>query len=746
LRTPAFEILNGLKNTLVEFSERHLNAMHSRKFPSTLFLILLVTAGLCANGQGKLDSLRNALSTSDLPDTTKVNIYTSIAWEYKNRYPNTDSIIYYAQKGLDLSGLRNYPKGIALCNLYLGVAYDLNDEFAKALSSFEVAKEYFEGRPASKDLNEVYHNIGLNFYLQTHLDQAINYFELSKKAAAAIHNNSRLARANFYLGDIYNDKGNFTNALKGYLTALELYEQGGNTSAASNCLTNIATIYAQLRDYKKAREFIVRSRRTFEKSRNSNEVFQNYANIGIVYSTMGDLDSALILFKKGVALADSTDDSYWKTVFLTNMAELYTTAGNFPLALKTYEEILLRNEQAQEVNFRYAAHSGIGRILFKQGNRAEGIRHMEAALKLMQENRLNHLIMETAMVLSEMYEQQGDYKKALKYTRINNLYEDSIFNDKNEKKIQQLEFDYELEKKQRQIEKLNKNREIQKEKADKQAILNRSLTAGIVLFAIVIAIMLRSRIIVQKSKNEILRQKEEIELQAARLEELNNFKDKTFSVLSHDLRGPINSITAAVQMLNDKEITTEEYTELKPEINKQLNSLNLLLDNVLLWAKSYIKDERRTHPEMTNIHGLINKNVVLLQDTAERKKIALVNNTDSSLAAFCDEGQIEIVLRNLIMNAIKFTESGGSITMDAIKDGDMVSISVADTGVGMTSEQVAGIFTARNGRNTYGTEGEIGIGLGLLLCHEFVKSNHGTISVSSVPGKGSTFTIKLPAA
>lgn len=694
----------------------------------------------------KTDSLRKILLAKSTPDTTRVLVNAELAWEFKNRNTNVDSIIFYAEQGMALANAIHFRQGAALCSMHVGIALILRDEYAPAVVNLNGALAYFETLPATKELNEIYHNLGLNYYMQTRFDSALANFELSRTAAAAIDNKSRLARAHYYLADIHNDMGTFAPALQHYLAALDLYEKGGKKNAASNCLTNIATVYAQLKDYKNARLYVDKSLKEFSRSTNVQEVYQNYANIGIVYSMMGDYDQALTLFRKGVALTDSLGDGYWNTVFLVNIAEVYTSSDKPELALAAYRQVLARNEKTQEVNFTLSAHSGMGRILYRQGKKQEGITHLTEAFRLMKENRLKRLIMETALELSKMYEQDGDYKRALEYNRVYNTYNDSLFNENNYKKIQQLQFDYELAKKQQQITQLEKKKEIQKEKNEKQRIVSWSLAGAMILLSIVIVVMWRSRLYEKRSKAEILNQNHEILQQAAKLEELNSFKDKTFSVLSHDLRGPINSITAAIQMFNDKDISPEEYAEMKPEINAQLNSLNLLLDNVLLWAKTHIKEGKAVSPSKTDLYQLVLQNIDLLKDAADRKQHTLNNNISEAVFAFCDAGHIDIVIRNLIMNAIKYTGNGGTITLDAVAGGGKVSLSVTDTGVGMNQQQLAELFAAKSGRNTYGTAGETGIGLGLLLCHEFVTANNGTIAVCSTPGKGSTFTITLPAA
>jgi len=687
----------------------------------------------------RIDSLQNVLTTKSIPDSTRVNLYVAIAWEYKNKSLNIDSIEAYANKGIALASKIKYPIGTARCHIMLGTALLLNDDYDRGTAYLNDALSYFEKQPDSKELNEILHNLGLSYYKQTKLDLAIQYFERSKKVAKNISTPSRLARAHFYLADIHNEQGNYINALEEYLHALELYEKGGKKNQISNCLTNIATVHAQLKDFKQAQDFIKRSLTYSDVVTNPEETYQNYANIGYVYGLMKDYPNAEHTYQQGYDLTKTDGNEYWNTVFLSNLAEVYTSTGKTNKAIAAYDEVLKRNEKNQDVTFTLAAQSGIGKLLYSQGKKKEAIAHLLEAYRITKENGLKRLVMETAVDLAMYYEEIGDYKQSLIFHKIHNLYSDSLFSESNNKKLQQLQFNYELEKKQRQIDNLQKNKEIQTATATKQTIISTSLLIGMLLLSIIMLQVYRSKLSERKSK-------ETLQLQATKLEELNQFKDKIFSVLSHDLRSPVNSFTAAVHMLNEKEITPEEYEIMKPEINSRVNALNLLLDNVLFWAKSHIQEQKIAHIAKTDLYELVLENINMLHDMAERKCIHITNNVCAATYALCDAGQINIVLRNILMNAIKYTNAEGNITLQAHILKDTVAISVTDTGIGMTADVVENLFATQTNKNTYGTDGEKGIGLGLILCHEFVKANNGTIEVTSIPGKGSTFTLILPKA
>ena len=360
--------------------------------------------------------------------------------------------------------------------------------------------------------------------------------------------------------------------------------------------------------------------------------------------------------------------------------------------------------------------------------------------------KLYEPVSETAQQLSQAYEQLHDYEHALAYHKIYLDYADTLSHQKNDKRVLQLQFDYQLEKKQNQIELLKTNDLIEQGKSTRQKVAMVSMLTGLLLLIVIVVLLYNSRQHEKRNKELILKQKEEIQKQAARLEELNQFKDKTFSVLSHDLRGPLAAFTATMQMLDDNMISRDEFAMLKPEVETQLVSLNILLDNLLKWSKSYIMGETAITAEPLNMNRMASEHITLARNVAEKKGITLINNIPETIVASGDRGQVEIVIRNLVNNAIKFTQTGGTITLSATENNDTVQITVADNGVGMTREQLDKLFTPAAGGSTYGTGGERGIGLGLLLCYEFIKANNGTLTAASEVGKGSIFTVTLPKA
>lgn len=255
---------------------------------------------------------------------------------------------------------------------------------------------------------------------------------------------------------------------------------------------------------------------------------------------------------------------------------------------------------------------------------------------------------------------------------------------------------------------------------------------------------LRLEQIVHDRTAQIELEKAAVVAQAEEMRKLNLFKDKTFSVLSHDLRGPINTSATVLSMLDDSDLSLDEFKGMKEGIVKQLTATSVLLDNLLKWAKGSMEGSIEAHKANVNLLDIVQRHATLFQENLKAKQIQLAVDVPDQLTVWCDAEQLEIVTRNLLANAIKFTRKGGTITIMAFANNNEVHIRVADTGVGMSAEQLDKLFKPATDNSTFGTAGERGTGLGLLLSHEFIKANNGRIDVVSEEGRGSIFTVILP--
>ena len=229
-----------------------------------------------------------------------------------------------------------------------------------------------------------------------------------------------------------------------------------------------------------------------------------------------------------------------------------------------------------------------------------------------------------------------------------------------------------------------------------------------------------------------------------KLQELLTTKDKLFSIISHDLRGPIGSFMQVIELLtSDVEIAPEMQAELLNELKSMSRNTYYLLENLLNWSRSQ-RSEIEYAPRMILVNDVVTENISLLKGTALQKDIILKFDTEVYVNAFADYNMVNLILRNLLSNAIKFTPQGGVIEVLLTHDDEWVAVTVKDSGVGMSQEVVEKLFERDHYHSTYGTNNEKGSGLGLMLCSDFVKRNGGSLRVESQLGKGSSFIFTLP--
>jgi signal transduction histidine kinase len=240
-----------------------------------------------------------------------------------------------------------------------------------------------------------------------------------------------------------------------------------------------------------------------------------------------------------------------------------------------------------------------------------------------------------------------------------------------------------------------------------------------------------------------------IEEQNRQLAESNQFKDRVFSIIGHDMRAPFNSARSLVELMEDDLLTAEERRIALKELRAGIDVSLQTLDNLLGWAsQGYYGSVLKTKTLVKHIevHSLVERNIQLFHHLATRKDIRFVNEIPTGVEIAADLEQLSFVLRNITSNAIKFSHAGQTITFKAWQDDKTVVVSIHDQGVGMTRDMISALFQITTRFSKEGTTKEKGTGLGLIFCKEFIESNNGKLWIESEPGRGTTVSFSLPKA
>jgi len=232
-----------------------------------------------------------------------------------------------------------------------------------------------------------------------------------------------------------------------------------------------------------------------------------------------------------------------------------------------------------------------------------------------------------------------------------------------------------------------------------------------------------------------------VEQKAAELEDLNDTKNKLFSILAHDLRAPLSSIQNYLEILSDYKLDESEKLSIKRDLLTSTQNTQQMLTNLLFWSKAQM-DGLTVNLGSLNVKETLKDTLTIHKGIASEKGIRLVDQLKKDVNIIADADMLQLIVRNLINNAIKFTAPGGEITVSADVTGNDCRILIKDNGLGIPNKQQKDIFSLKVG-STFGTKNEKGVGLGLLLCREFTELQNGKITFESFPGVGTTFYLSF---
>ena len=572
------------------------------------------------------------------------------------------------------------------------------------------------------------------------------------------------AKALNYQSVIYRDQGAYEKSLAFSTRSLQLAQSVSDQTQIAYSYNNISTIYRLMGNYSAALEKLYRALEIFESIKDKVGIGYCYYNLGFVYMRQENFDKALENFETTVKIRESLNDAEGKTKALGRIAEIYLRKGENQKALTIFREVekaysnfddqrslisirmglaelykrnndlkkaLYERKHALELSEKFADVIGIvtnasemGVIYALAGNISEGKKFLEYGASTAKKYNSSELKLTNYKSYAEFFEIRKDYTNAYKYAKLLKQYQDSIYKKEKSTAISEVEAAYQLNKKEREKELVQKDLE-KNQQLIKYWTLISVLFVGLSIVAILLYFLKRRTTV--------------------KLRELNATKDKFFSIIAHDLKNPITAQFTLTSMIieNYKDMGKDELLELIEAVDKAGKQTYRLLENLLYWSRAQI-GRLEYDPKEIFLDEMIRESYDLLFDNAKAKNITLVPVAQSSFAAYGDEEMIKTVLRNLISNAIKFTNQGGTVRVELEKKKEQRIVRVIDNGVGIPPEYLDQIFRIDVVASTPGTEGERGTGLGLILCKEFVEKNGGKLRVESEEGKGSTFSFSLP--
>lgn len=566
--------------------------------------------------------------------------------------------------------------------------------------------------------NQIDPNIKLE-YAETLMDEARESNDLKFLHYAYLHQ-----------GQAYSLMGEFEVAIYALFKALDYAERSKYQNGIAKCNASLADAYSLIGNSSSA---ILYYKKIIDQFQDSDKwLYANgLLNLGDEYFRNSMYDTAINCFKKSEKIYSSlADGERGVTYNKANQAMAYIRLGKHDLGEQLFLATL--NDFWKNNDWYGAAfyQNMIARIYDDLGNKTKALSWYKDCETTTSSKSLNPEIVQMDIRLCDIFARSPDpvaaYEFYKQYTDLEEVSESAYT------RIENLKNAFDLAKKQGEVELLVA------EKRSQQILVASIGVAALTLTILAIVILFYYR---SKARTNRL-----LEEQKLKLEILNKTKDKYFSIVSHDLRGSVSSFFGISRMIKyyvnaDR---TNDLLEVADDIDNSVKQLSDLLDNLLTWAMQQ-QDAVPVKFERIHVHNLLEGIVSTLSNLAKGKKITLSTTPMAeNLTIVADKNTAMTIFRNLVNNALKFTEEGGHVTLSANAEKDYVHFQVKDDGVGIANEKLDTLFKADTYQSTFGTSGEKGLGLGLQLVYEFTAINKGHIKVESSTGKGSIFNVWIP--
>lgn len=542
-------------------------------------------------------------------------------------------------------------------------------------------------------------------------------------------------RANQLKARAFKLLGNLNQALEASLKALEISSLNEIHDGISVSCNIVASIYRQQGDLKLAVQYYNRSIAINISAKDSLYLAADYNNLGEAYRIFDLMDSALINFNKSKVIYDRLRIPIGVAYVKGNIGLVYAERGQNQLA---EDNITEASNILQELGDRYPIavyNTYMADIYNEKGDFNRALEYAQKSLVIGQEEGLKEQIRDASLKLSELYQSSGQFENAYKYQSQYIAYRDSINNEEIIRKMAEREIQYQVGQKQAELELVEARQQAERERS---YLIGGALLAVLILIGIIAYIQYKSSKQRKATNIQLAAQKQE-------LEQLNQTKDRFFSIISHDLRGPVNAFAGISKLIKMylRKGKVEEINDMAEDIDESAGRLSSLLDNLLEWAVQQQGQFPYT-PEKINFNKITKELEATFETTASGKEINLHSKIKEDIFLFVDKNSVTTIFRNLVGNALKFTPEGGEVFFDAVIKNESVLLSVNDTGVGIPKDKFDKLFTLSENKSTWGTSGEKGLGLGLQLAYEFTEMNKGAITVESTEGKGTSFIVELP--
>ncbi len=648
-----------------------------------VFTFFLVVQSVTAQVRFR-DSLeskrKNLESLKDFNETDTTYIKTIYQLANSYAYHNRDSMLQLASKSLEISKKEGYSKGIAGSNLALATAHMLSGKFSKAFEHAQLTERLSKEIKADTIYLRTLNVLGMGHFMKGEYPKGYLVCQKGKMESERTNNKEMQVVFNMNIATSFAILRDAERALPYYQNCLKLLKTMNDEVQLAEVLSNLGYSFIQKGEYVKARKYSHDALHIFETHRIGAWTAFVYINLGEIALKQKEFDKAIANFKKSEQLLLDIDDKQREAETYLGLAASYLMKNELRLS----ESYALR---AETISRSINLYPGL-------------IRAFD--------------------ILYQIHKEKNQPELAIAYLEASGNLADSIQVADNTTKFLMLEAENNFGEEQKRIE-IENNKKLERQKA----ITYLSIVLLIPFLAILF--LIRRNIKTQKIANEQLIQ-------------INATKDKVFSIIGHDLKAPINTLQELLALYKNKGITEKQIAKITPRLKENVDHSAFTLNNLLFWAQKQMNGISAV-PEPVNLKGVIDEIIVLYQEQIAKKELLVVHKEGDTIQIFVDKEHIKIILRNIIFNAIKYSDKKGEIRITYAVESEETVIEICDSGIGMDKNMVNSILNGRNIVSNPGTDNEKGTGLGLDICKELLKINKGRLHIESTPNTGSCFKL-----
>ncbi|MFY7786354.1 MAG: tetratricopeptide repeat-containing sensor histidine kinase, partial [Thermoflexibacteraceae bacterium] len=425
-------------------------------------------------------------------------------------------------------------------------------------------------------------------------------------------------------------KGEYVRTIQYAQEAIQIFEKINDKDGISRSYNTIGLVYYRKKEYDKALLYYEKGLKIDEELHLDKNISIKFTNIGIIHESRKDYNKALLFLFKSLQIGEKIGFIEFTLVTMRHIGEVYLKQQEYSKAILFANKTLLLAKQLGSERELTLAFILLGKIAIQEQRLNVAEQQLLQALFWANKTKEKEHSKEAAENLYILFKKKRQDTKALFYHELVQKYQDSLYSEKKETEIKNLEFSYQLQLKEKEIDLLKKDSLLKEQAQKRNIIMIVSLLTIIVLMTLLAVIFFKGRQKQQKANNllqvkhkEIIRQQNELLEKTKALEASNHLKNKLFSIIGHDVRSPLNSLRGLLSLVALEGLSAEEVNDLYKNINKQLTSLEAMLANLLQWSKSQMEGER-SYLVSVNLQETITEIVSLLQPMADLKAIQMI--------------------------------------------------------------------------------------------------------------------------